>query len=326
MAMWFLAVFISSLILGPQIDEKLHPDRETVSSGTETYIPPSSTFAPDTTTAVSTPSVNAFSISDVTADGFTEDGEETLTEYALPTAGYAELKYRMAVTDNYETLPESYQVKTCWQQISVPDLKVSCNELSLTKIGKNNSGTIYETVLVLKPNGPTGRWLLNLEFLDASTSVTSPSSLILRAPDEYTSDTSMEEPSSSSSSTPQQSGSIDQAANAYAIAMARWTSSGFQEMMNLSEINSPAWKYAFHLYNGRLSEIQAGRKDGSQVKTKNAGSGIRICLTSSCSTLLDNFEIFNGRLYDFTINDRLVSDSVITNSGSGIWVCGSFGA
>jgi hypothetical protein len=97
-------------------------------------------------------------------------------------------------------------------------------------------------------------------------------------------------------------------------------------MMNLSEINSPAWKYAFHLHNGRLSEIQAGRNDGSQVKTKISGSGIRICLTSSCSTLLDDFETFNGRLYDFTINDRLVRDSVITNSGSGSWVCGSFGA
>jgi hypothetical protein len=324
--MWLLVVFVSSLILGPQIDEKLHPNRETISLGSETYIPPSSTFNSDMTTVSSAPSVNAFSISDVIADGFTENGEVNLIEYFLPAEGESELKYRMAVSDSYISLSDNYQVRACWQQESVPDLLVSCDERVLVRIGRNSSGVIYETSVILRPDSPTGRWWLSLDFLDTSTSLTSPSSLVLRASDEYTSDTSSDAPPSSSTSTPQQRSYIDQAASSYANAMARWTSSGFQEMMNLSEINSPAWKYAFHLHNGRLSEIQAGRNDGSQVKTITSGSGIRICLTSSCSTLLDDFETLNGRLYDFTINDRLVRDSVITNSGNGGWVCGSFGA
>jgi hypothetical protein len=124
--MWLLVVFLSSLILGPQIDEKLHPNRETISSASETYAPPSSTFTPDMTTVVTTPSVNAFSISDVIADGFTENGDVNLIEYLLPAEGESELKYRLAVSDSYISLSDNYQVRACWQQESVPDLIVSC--------------------------------------------------------------------------------------------------------------------------------------------------------------------------------------------------------
>jgi hypothetical protein len=323
---WIALTVVASGLFSSQIDARLHPKSE---ASTPIFVPPQSTFETETTvetTEAPFPTIRTFSLSDVTADGFTTNGEVNLSEYFLPEEGDSELMYRMAISDGYISLSESYQVKACWQQESIPDLLVSCTEGALVRIGRNDSGVIYETALQMKPNGPTGRWWLHLEFLGTSTAITSPTSLIIRTSENDSSNTTADSTPFVSTTAPPSSNYIDQSASAYASAMARWTSSGFQEMMNLSENNSPAWKYAFHLYNGRLSEIQAGRKDGSQVQTKPAGSGIRICLTSSCSTLLDNFEISNGRLYDLTINNRPVRDSVITNSESNSWVCGSFGA
>lgn len=323
---WAALIVVAAVLFSGQIDARLIPDSEVSSPVIDSFEPSQSTYATVPTTEPLLLEINTFSLSDVTADGFTENGEINISEFLLPSEGESELRYRMAVSDNYISLSDNYKVRACWQQESVPDLLVSCAERVFMRIGRNSSGVIYETSVLMRPDSPTGRWWLSLDFLDTSTSITSPSSLMLRASDEDSPNPSVDMPPFVSTTTPQPNSFIDQSASAYASAMAQWTSTGFQEMMNLSETNSPAWKYAFHLYNGRLSEIQAGRKDGSQVSTKPAGSGIRVCLTSSCSTLLDNFEFSNGRLSDLNINNRPVRDSVVTNSESNSWVCGAFGA
>jgi GTPase SAR1 family protein len=112
----------------------------------------------------------------------------------------------------------------------------------------------------------------------------------------------------------------------YANAMADWSSTGFKRMMSLSAESSPAWNYGFHLLNGRLSELQAGRKDGSSVRTILDPSGVRLCVTSSCDLRLSDFIIEYGMVTGFSVNGRAVSESVIADPGSSNWVCGESGA
>jgi hypothetical protein len=108
--------------------------------------------------------------------------------------------------------------------------------------------------------------------------------------------------------------------------MAEWSSAGFERMMYLSSPGSPAWKYGYHLREGRKSELQSGRRDGNRVSTRVDTSGVRVCVTSSCDLRLSDFVTGYDGISSFNVNGRSIAESVIANSGEGSWVCGRFGA
>lgn len=113
---------------------------------------------------------------------------------------------------------------------------------------------------------------------------------------------------------------------AYAAALGTFSTSGFQTMMSTSFTGSPAWNYAYHLYNGRLSQRQAGGSDGNSINFSNELDGFRFCFTSSCEMLLDNFRTQQGQVFTFDVNGTELSENVFANSDDSSYVCGAMGA
>jgi hypothetical protein len=116
------------------------------------------------------------------------------------------------------------------------------------------------------------------------------------------------------------------ATTSFVQGLSSWSSSGFQSMMDNSYTDSPAWKYAYHLFNGRLSQRQAGGSDGSPLKMTSEGTGYRICFTSSCEMLFDRFQTQSGLLYSFSVNSVDLSNAIVANSDDSSYICGSSGA
>jgi hypothetical protein len=116
------------------------------------------------------------------------------------------------------------------------------------------------------------------------------------------------------------------ATTSFVQGLSSWSSSGFQSMMDNSYTDSPAWKYAYHLFNGRLSQRQAGGSDGSPLKMTSEGTGYRVCFTSSCEMLFDRFQTQSGMLYSFSVNGVDLSNAIVANSDDSSYVCGSSGA
>ena len=116
-----------------------------------------------------------------------------------------------------------------------------------------------------------------------------------------------------------------EATTSFVQGLSSWSSAGFQSMMDSSYADSPAWKYAYHLFNGRLSQRQSGGNDGSPLKMTQEGTGYRICFTSSCEMLFDGFQTQSGLLYSFNVNGTNLSNAIVANSNDSSYVCGSSG-
>ena len=111
----------------------------------------------------------------------------------------------------------------------------------------------------------------------------------------------------------------------YFSALSDWTSQSFQQMLNESVEDSPAWSYAYHLVMGRNSELQSGRREGSKVKIIDNGDSLKVCFTSSCSVTIDNVQGENGLVSNYFVNGRDLSSSIISHPDNGSFVCSKFG-
>jgi len=111
----------------------------------------------------------------------------------------------------------------------------------------------------------------------------------------------------------------------YFTSLSDWTSDGFQRMLDNSIESSPAWSYAYHLVNGRNSEMQAGRSEGGSIKIIDNGDSLNVCFTKSCSVLIDNIETMDGYIYNYRVNDRDLSTAIISHPGEESAVCSEVG-
>lgn len=111
----------------------------------------------------------------------------------------------------------------------------------------------------------------------------------------------------------------------YFSALSEWTSDSFQTMLDNSVEGSPAWSYAYHLINGRNSELLSGRSEGSSIKIIDNGDSLNVCFTKSCSVLIDKIETRDGRVSNYFVNGRDLSTSIVSHSGEDATVCSDVG-
>jgi hypothetical protein len=114
--------------------------------------------------------------------------------------------------------------------------------------------------------------------------------------------------------------------DAYIQALGSWSTSGFQTMMDLSQPDSAAWSYAYHLFLGRRSERQSGGGDGRPLKVLSSGSTYNICFTSSCSTEISDVTVVDGRVQNFWVNGRSLDESIAIHPFESDVICGSTGS
>jgi len=111
----------------------------------------------------------------------------------------------------------------------------------------------------------------------------------------------------------------------YFSSLSEWTSGSFQTMLDSSVVGSPAWSYAYHLINGRNSEIQSGRSEGSSIKIIDNGDSLNVCFTKSCSVLIDRIETQDGKVSNYYVNGRDLSSSIVSHSEEDAAVCSDVG-
>jgi hypothetical protein len=111
----------------------------------------------------------------------------------------------------------------------------------------------------------------------------------------------------------------------YFSSLSEWTSGSFQTMLNNSVVGSPAWSYAYHLINGRNSEMQSGRSEGSSIKIIDNGDSLNVCFTKSCSVLIDRIETQDGKVSNYYVNGRDLSSSIVSHSEEDAAICSDVG-
>lgn len=111
----------------------------------------------------------------------------------------------------------------------------------------------------------------------------------------------------------------------YFSSLSEWTSDSFQTMLNNSVDGSPAWSYAYHLINGRNSEMQSGRSEGSSIKIIDNGDSLNVCFTKSCSVVIDKIKTQDGKVSNYYVNGRDLSTSIVSHTGDDAAVCSDVG-
>jgi len=298
--------------------------RETITPATEAVVPteppppvtePPETTAPEVVATIVRPQIDS---SELSIDQFQDGrGGTVQTVERIPGITRA-LSYVFVLAEMRTDLPDVIPAQACWVNDTDPTQARGCSEVKLIRFAQVSDKTAFGVQVDVSDGVSPGVNRLRIVPTSVGGEIFSINTLFV----------SVQQQVVSTTTTFISSGETSLSADglAYATAMAEWSSAGFERMMYLSSPGSPAWKYGYHLREGRKSEIQSGRRDGNRVRTKVDPSGISVCVTSSCDLRLSDFVVGYDGISSFNVNGRSISESVVANSDENSWICGRYDA
>lgn len=323
-----LALVIVSAVMAPVLGSLVSAARE---DRPETVIPvaesvvqteppppvtePPETTAPEVVTTFLRPQIDS---AELTIDQFQDGRGGTLQTVDRVPGTSRTLSYVFVLAEMRTDLPDVMPAEACWVNDSDPAQARGCADVKLIRFAQVTDRTAFGVQVDLSDGVSPGVNRLRIVPSSVGGEIFSISTLFVSVQQQTASTTTTVPPSVGTS--------LSAEGMAYATAMAEWSSAGFERMMYLSSPGSPAWKYGYHLREGRKSELQSGRRDGNRVSTRVDTSGVRVCVTSSCDLRLSDFVTGYDGISSFNVNGRSIAESVIANSGEGAWICGRFGA